>query len=113
LAGLVLLLGAIGVGSYLFGARDRVVPVEIHYALGDPPAAGRLEAVYRRQGSSDAVARFTTELISPEVVHATRLPAGPLTVEITVGQAASVTRTIEARRGAVIRLELAREKGGP
>jgi hypothetical protein len=110
LAGLVLLLGAIGLGSYLFGARAKVVPVEMHYLLGDPPAAQRLEAVFRREGEAEPVARFATEMVSPDVVHHTRLPSGRLQVEITLDGAAPFTRAIEAKRDAVIRLELAERR---
>jgi hypothetical protein len=109
LAGLVLLLGALWVGAYLMGAAEKVVPVEIHYVLGDPPVAPRLEAVFRQEGSTEPIARFATEMVSRDVVHRTRLPKGRHVVEITLGDGPTVTRTIDAQRDAVIRLELSRE----
>ena len=110
LAGLVVLVGAIVVGGYLLRARDRVVPVEIHYVLGDPTGLSRLEAVYRERGDDEVVARFATEMLRSEVVQKTRLPRGELDVEIRLGEGPPVRRTVEVSRDAVIRLELARER---
>jgi len=106
---LVLLVAALLVGGYLLRARDRVVPVEIHYVLGDPTGVSHLDAVFQRAGDEEVVARFATELIGPEVVQKTRLPRGDLEVLIRLGDAPPVRRSFEARRDAVIRLELARE----
>ena len=113
LAGLVLLLGAIFVGGYLLRAGDRVVPVEVHYRLGDPAGVTRLEAVFTRPGDPEVVARFATEMIGPEVVQKTRLPKGELVVEIRLGDGGGLgpplRRSLEARKDALIRLELAGE----
>ena len=106
---MVLLVGVVVVGGYLVSSRDKVVPVEVHYVLGDPGGLARLEAIYYRPGDDEPVARFTTEMIAPEVVQKTRLPRGDLVVEIRLGEAPPVRRSLEARRDAVIRLELAGE----
>ena len=112
----MVLVGALLVGAYLFDSGSRgPVPVEIHYLLGDPPRATALEVVFTPEprGDGEPVARFKTELVAPDVKHITRLPAGRHVMDITMSIPGSaprrVQRTIEAIRGAVIRIELAHE----
>lgn len=87
------------------------VALEIHYLLGEPPVAARLEVDFRN--AAELVGHFETALISPDVVENTRLPAGPVRLELTLtapgGARRSVQREIVAERGAIIRLDLTRE----
>jgi hypothetical protein len=106
-------VGGILVGAHLLdSSASGPVPVEIHYLLGDPPVAAALEVAFRR-GGTEEVARFETSLVQPDVKQSTRLPAGEHVMDITMvsrsGTRLSVRRTIEASRGAVIRLDLSRE----
>jgi hypothetical protein len=110
-AGAVLLVGALLIGAHLLDSSARgPVPVEIHYRLGDPPVATALEVLFAPEGGGPAAASFETRLVSPDVKHITRLPAGRHVMDITMtarsGARRTVRRTIEASRGAVIRLEL-------
>jgi hypothetical protein len=109
LAGLVFLLGLVVVGSKLFGSwSEASVPVEIHYRLGNPPIATAIEVEIGR-----GTARFDTTLVAPDIVQKTRLPAGPQKLEITLvfadGARHTVHRVIDARRDAVVWLDLSRE----
>ncbi len=113
IASLVVLIGALLVGAQLFNAASHgPVPVEIHYLLGDPPVASGLDVVFSPAGGGPAVARFETRLVGPDVKQTTRLPAGAQVMDITIvgpgGERHSIQRTIEASRGAVIRLDLSR-----
>jgi hypothetical protein len=115
---LVVFVGALAVGAKLFDATVRgPVPVEIHYLLGDPPRATRLEVSFAREAGGEPVARFETELVAPDVKQITRLPAGRHVMDITMtgpnGTRRTVWRSIEASRDVVIRLELAREAPTP
>ncbi len=108
-----MLIGALLVGAQLFkSVSSGPVPVEIHYLLGDPPVASRLEVVFSPEGGGPAVARFETSLVGPDVKEITRLPAGAQVMDITMvgpgGERHSLQRTIEASRGAVVRLDLTR-----
>jgi hypothetical protein len=110
----VVLIGALLVGAQLFTSTSRgPVPVEIHYLLGDPPRVARLEVGVTPETGGEHVARFESELLGPDVKQITRLPAGRHVMDITMiganGSRRTVQRTIEATRGAVIRLELARD----
>jgi hypothetical protein len=109
---IVVLLGLVLVGGRLLGLYGAApVPVEIHYLLGDPPAAAGLEVTFRR--GDDVVARFETRLVGPDVAQKTRLPAGEDHLDITLvaanGARRTVQRTITAERDARIRLDLSRE----
>lgn len=116
LAALVLLVGGVLLGGRLLGVwGGGPVPVELHYLLGDPPRATALEVRFTRPGAADELARFQTSLIAPDVRQSTRLPAGTVALSITLtgpAGARAVTRTIEAERDAVIRLDLTRSLGG-
>ena len=110
----IVLLGLIFLGSRFFGViGGGPVPVEIHYLLGTPPVAAGLDVELRRVPAEPPVARFETQLVGPDVVQTTRLPAGAIDLDITLISAAgarrTVLRSIEAERGAVIRLDLSRE----
>jgi hypothetical protein len=113
-ASLAVLVGALLIGAHLFDSSARgPVPVEIHYLLGDPPRATRLEVLFEPEGGGEAVARFETELVSPDVTQITRLPGGRHVMDITMtgagGERRTVRRTIEAARDAKIRIDLSRE----
>jgi hypothetical protein len=103
LAMLVLLAGALFIGHRFFGLfKAGPVAVEIHYQLGDPPVASHLTVdAYEHH--------FDTYIVSPDVVEKTRYPAGDRTLTITLDDKKTVTRTIEARSGAVITIDLTRE----
>src|SRR5262245_9378462 len=107
---MLVLVGLIFVGARFFGVIGAgPVPVEIHYLLGPEPTA--VEVALRSRGT--AVASFETSLVGPDVVEKTRLPAGDVDLEITLvgagGARRTVGRTIQAERGAVIRIDLSRE----
>jgi hypothetical protein len=113
---LVALVGLLAVGARFFGLFGSApVPVEIHYLLGDPPVCSALEVAIAPGGEGDVAARFETSLVGPDVVHRPRLPGGAEILTITLvqpgGARRTVTRTIEAERGAVIRLDLTHEGG--
>jgi hypothetical protein len=114
LAATALLVGAVLIGGRLLGVfGDGPVPVTVEYALGDPPVARALDVRFQRRGAEELLATFATRLVGPVVRHETRLPPGEVTLAITLedqgGALARVVRTIRAERGAVVRLELARE----
>lgn len=114
LAGLVLLVGGVLIGAWLLDSSSHgPVPVEIHYLLGDPPVARGLEVLFAPESGGPIVARFETQLVANDVKQITRLPAGRHVMDITMilpsGERRGVRRVIEASRGAVIRLELARD----
>jgi hypothetical protein len=118
LAAIALLVAGVFLGGRLLGVFDGgLVPVEIHYVLGTPPVATALEARFHRPGKDETLASFETRLVGPDVAHETRLPAGEIVLEITLvapgGGRRSLTRTIRAERGAVIRLQLAQGEGMP
>ena len=104
--------GALVVGRLLGVGASGPVPLEIHYLLGDPPICTALEVQATPAGRDEPAARFETSLVAPEVIHKTRLPAGDERLEITLVSAhgrRTVARTIDAARGAVVRLDLSRE----
>ena len=114
---MALLIGAILLGGRLLGVFGQgPVPIELHYMLGDAPVT-ELEARLHKPGREDTLATFSTRVITGDVKHETRVPAGDLVVEITWtgkdGGRTSVKRTIRAERGAVIRLNLAPEAARP
>ncbi len=110
---MILLVGLLLVGSRFFGLiGGGPVPVEIHYLFtAAPPAA--LEVDFRSKPGEPPVATFETRLVGPDVVERTRLPAGAVDLDITLvgagGARRTVGRTIQAERGAIIRIDLSRE----
>jgi len=115
LAGLVLLLVVLAIGARFMSAPT-LVHVDIHYRLGDRPVEA-LDAIVRRPGDREEVARFSTRLVGREVVQRPRLRPGFYEVEITLafpdGRRRTVSRTIEARKGADITLDLAGVEAAP
>ena len=114
LVGLIVLIGALVLGNYLFSRiSSGPVPVEIHYQLGSPPVASALEVDFRRAGDRDVEAHFDTRLIAPDVKESTRLRPGVHSLDITLvdaqGQPHHVTRSIDVQRNAVIQVDLSRE----
>lgn len=113
-AALALLIGAVFVGGRLLGVwGGGPVPVEIHYLLGDPPRVAALEVDLARTLHGEAVAHFETKLIAPDVKQSTRLPAGTISLDITLvtadGRRVTLQRTLEAERGVVVKFQLAGE----
>jgi hypothetical protein len=111
---MVVLLGVVFVAGRLLGVvGEGPVPLEVHYLLGDPPVWKGLEVTFTPAGKSEVAARFETTLVSADVKQSTRLPGGDERADITLisadGARHTVTRTIAAQRGAVIRLDLSRE----
>jgi hypothetical protein len=114
LLALIALVALLLVGSRLVGVIGAgPVPITIHYRLGAAPATAALEVVFRTKPGEPPVARFETQLIGPDVVESTRLPAGAVDLDITLvtpdGARRTLGRTIEAVRDAVITIDLQRE----
>lgn len=104
-AGLVALVGALGVGSLLLRATTQVVNVSIHYRLGQPPPP-RVSAEYRKPGDPEILGRFETTLTGVPVVHRARLPKGSIEVTVSVADRAPEVRRFEAEADREITLSL-------
>ena len=105
LAGLVALVGALGVGGLLLRATAQVVTVTVHYRMGQPPPA-RVSAVYRKPGDPEILGRFETTLTAVPVVHRARLPKGSIEVTVEVADRAPEVRRFEAEADREITLSL-------
>ncbi len=106
---IVLLVGVVLVGGKLMGTFDRSpVPLEVHYLVPRDTAA--VEVVVSPPAGGAAVATFENRDPGEDVVSHPRLPAGDNAFAITLVDRAGgrriVTRTVEARRDAVVRIDL-------
>lgn len=105
----MLLVGVVLVGGKLVGQLDRgPVPLEVHYLVPRDTAA--VEVLVSPPAGGEAIATFESRDPSEDVVSHTRLPAGDNAFAITLvdraGERRTVTRMVEARRDAVIRIDL-------
>lgn len=109
IASIILLVGAVLLITRFVGHRDELVPVVIVYDLGERQAE-RLEAIVRRPGTDDELARFVRHGASEKVRQKTRLRPGDYEIEIVVvggGEPIRTRRTIQVHRDAVITVRLA------
>lgn len=107
---MVLVLGAVLIGNHFCTERDKVVPVEIRYRL-PAPRPEKIEVRVLRAG--DVAATYLQRPTSGEAVHETRLPPGLYELDVTLTFGAierRVARTVEARRDAVITVDLSGER---
>lgn len=115
-ASIVLLAGGLALGNYLCVTMESVVPVELRYRLGDPPAASAIDVELVREGETAPRARFASRLVKPETVHKTRVPPGMYSLKITVegrdGQRRELVRSAKLAREAVVTIDLRAELAG-
>ena len=72
---MIVLVGVVLVAGRLLGVfGEGLVPLEIHYLLGDPPVCAALEVTFTPAGTGEVAATFATRLVGPDVKHSTRLP---------------------------------------
>jgi len=106
-ARLLLLLGALGVGYFLFRAVPR--DLDLVYDLAHLPGATRIEVVVRRQGELIRRAELTVPAGQTRVRHPVRLPDGDYTLSIRVTGpegALEVERPLEVREAGTVVLPL-------
>jgi hypothetical protein len=110
-AAIVILIGVVLVGQKLVGSFEHApVPVEVRYLL--PPGTTGLDVVVTPTGGGPARAQLTSTDPGREVISHSRLPSGDNAFAITLafGEVRrTVTRTIEAQRDAVVRIDLSHE----
>ena len=108
IAGFILLIGVLFVGSRLLGTRDKLVDATLAY--GVPPGTKHLEVEAFVSGQDAPVARLVANDLHdvPVVTHKTRLPPGTVRLVVTVDESPPEQRTIEVTSGAVITVDLRR-----
>jgi hypothetical protein len=108
IAGFILLIGVLFVGSRFLGARDRLVDATLVYDL--PEGTKHLEVEAFVRGQDAPVARLVANALdhAPSVTQKTKLPPGPLQLVVTVDDSAPEKRSIEVSAGAVVTIDLRR-----
>jgi hypothetical protein len=108
IAGFILLIGVLFVGSRFLGARDRLVDATVVYKL--PEGTKHLEALAFVHGQDAPVARLVANELdhAPDVTQKTKLPPGALQLVVTLDDGAPEKRSIEVAAGAIVTVDLRR-----